>query len=108
MRVKAWQLPWSGKMVPHALLDIIRDCNISCRACYNAYPPGTHKTMDQVRAELDKLLQLRRLGSVSILGGEAILHPQLYDIIRMIRERGLFRRGLFTNGLAVDQTVCKA
>lgn len=93
-------------MVPHAVLDILRDCNISCRACYNVCPPGTQKTIDQIRAELEQLLKLRRLGSVSILGGEVTLHPQLCDIVHMIRERGLFTE-LFTNGLTVDKSMCK-
>lgn len=106
MSVKTWQLPWSGEMVPHAVLDILRDCNISCRACYNVSPPGTPKTLDQVTTELNELMKLRRLGSVSILGGEVTLHPQMYDIVRMIREKGLFVE-MFTNGLMVDQAVCR-
>ena len=101
----AWELPWRGKMVPHAVLDILRGCNISCRACYNT-DDSAPKPVAQVERELDDLLQLRRLSSVSILGGEVTLHPELLDIIRSVRRRGLDVE-LVTNGLDVDPELCR-
>lgn len=106
MSVKAWQLPWQGEMVPHALIDVLRACNISCRACYNICPPGEPKTIGEIGEELNALLKLRRLSSVSIVGGEVTLHPQLCDIVRLVREKGLFAE-LITNGLTVDQSLCR-
>jgi len=103
---KAWRLPWQGEMVPHAVLDVLRECNISCRACYNIGRPEAPKTLDQVRAELEALLKLRRLSSVSILGGEVMLHPQLLEIVRMVRGKGLYVE-LITNGLAVQPATCR-
>jgi pyruvate-formate lyase-activating enzyme len=106
MTVKAWKLPWHGKMVPHAVIDILRECNISCRACYNISPPGTPKPLDMIQEELETILKLRRLSSVSVLGGEVTLHPQLCDIIRMIRKKGLCVE-LMTNGLGVNASFCR-
>ena len=106
MNVKAWQLPWQGEMVPHAVIDVLRECNISCRACYNINQPVAPKTLDQIREELEALLKLRRLSSVSILGGEVTLHPQLYDIVRMISKKGLCVE-LITNGLKIEKSTCR-
>ncbi len=106
MNAKVWQLPWQGQMVPHAVLDIIRECNISCRACYNTCPPAAPRTLGEITEELDTLLTLRRLSSVSILGGEVTLHPQLCDIVRMIRKKDLCVE-LMTNGLKVDSATCR-
>lgn len=106
MTAKLWRLPWRGKMVPHAVVDIIRECNISCRACYNAYPPAKPKTLAEISDELDGLSARRRLSSISILGGEVTLHPQLLDIVRMIRRRGLGVE-IMTNGLWVDSDMCR-
>ena len=106
MNAETWQLPWQGEMVPHAVLDILRECNISCRACYNTCPPAAPKTLDEITEELDTLLTLRRLSSVSILGGEVALHPQLCEIVRMIRKKNLCVE-LMTNGLIVDSTLCR-
>lgn len=104
---KVWELPWQGKMVPHAVLDILRGCNISCRSCYNTQPPDKPKSLEKINAELDALLRLRRLSSVSILGGEVTLHPRLCAIIRMVRDKGLHME-LVSNGLDVDRPMLKA
>jgi hypothetical protein len=105
MPVKTWELPWRNEMVPHAVVDVLRTCNISCRACYNAQPLTPPKTLHEVESELDRLLELRRLSSVSILGGEVSLHPQLCDIIKAIRARDL-NVEVITNGLEVDEAMC--
>lgn len=101
-----WHLPWRGRMVPHGVLDILRECNISCRACYNEVPPTSPKPLGEVREELEALMKLRRLSSVSIVGGEVTLHPQLNDIVRMVHEHGI-RTELLTNGLGIDKSVCR-
>jgi hypothetical protein len=83
--------------VPHALLDIIRGCNITCEACYNTLPRAI-KPLRQIESELDTLQRHRRLSSVSIIGGEVLLHPELDDIIRMVKRRGIDVE-IFTNGV---------
>ncbi|MEI6149882.1 MAG: radical SAM protein [bacterium] len=94
---KTWHLPWEGRNVPHALLDIIRGCNITCEACYNNRPPAV-KPLPQIESELDALQRQRRLSSVSLVGGEVLLHPQLDDIVRMIKRRRIDVE-IFTNGV---------
>ena len=102
---RIWRLPWdNGGDVPHALLDILRGCNLRCQACYNHLESRT-KPLAEVQAEVDGLLRLRRLQSISIVGGEPLLHPELCDIVRFLRHRGL-RVELFTNGLLLDQDAC--
>ena len=100
MRGRPWRLAWGSADVPHAVLDIVRGCNITCRACYNATPTA-FKGIEEVRKELDRLLDLRRLDSIVLLGGEVTLHPQLCDIIRLVREKGVHVE-MFTNGLLLD------
>ena len=106
MNVKTWQLPWQGEMVPHAVLDVLRGCNIRCRGCYNIRQPLTPKPLKQIEEELDTLLTLRRLSSVTILGGEVTLHPQLDDIVRLVKGRGLYSE-LLTNGRDIDPSTCR-
>lgn len=106
MRFNAWKLPWQNEMVPHAVLDILRGCNISCRACYNVNPPVQMKSLKEIEEELDGLLRYRRLSSVSIVGGEVALHPNLADIIAMVRAKGL-RTELVSNGFAIDTHMMK-
>ena len=94
---RAWRLPWVGQWVPHGLLDILRGCDISCRACYNV-GAARARTTEEVRSDLEVLRRERRLDALAIVGGEPTLHPQLCAIVRMIKEAGISVE-LFTNGL---------
>lgn len=98
-------LPWTPETVPHAVLDILRGCNIRCRDCYNLQPERI-KPLAEIEAQLDELMGLRRLQSVSLVGGEITLHPELVEIVRSVRQRGLFVE-LFTNGVALDDDLCR-
>jgi len=97
------QLPWTSETVPHAVLDILRGCNIRCRDCYNLQPDHS-KPLAEIEAQLDALMRLRKLQSVSIVGGEITLHPGLVEIVRQVRRRGLFVE-LFTNGVLLNNDL---
>src|SRR3989442_7393263 len=74
----------------------IRRCNIDCGYC-NEYDkvsaPVPTQTMKQ---RIDKLADLGT-SVVAFSGGEPMLHPDLDDLIRHIRRRGMMA-GLITNG----------
>lgn len=97
------RLPWDGSRVPHGTLDLLHDCNISCRSCYNCRPDSA-KPYDQVINEFEEMLALRRLHTVSLTGGEATLHPDLLRIIQYIRRRKI-KVTLMSNGLLLDSTL---
>ena len=74
----------------------MRRCNLSCSYCneYDAVSkPVALETMFQ---RIDKLASLGTT-IVTISGGEPLLHPELDDIIRHIRQHGMIA-GLITNG----------
>jgi hypothetical protein len=100
MTTRPLLLPWTPEDVPHAILDILRGCNIRCRDCYNSEPDHL-KPLPEIDAQLDALARLRKLHSVSIVGGEPALHPDLAEIVRRARRRGLFVE-LFTNGVDLN------
>src|SRR3954462_8553298 len=65
----------------------MRRCNLACTYC-NEYD----KTSDPVPLaamlrRIDRLAELRS-SSVTVSGGEPLMHPGLDDIIRQIRQRG--------------------
>jgi len=102
----AMRLPWTLENVPHGVLDILRGCNIHCRSCYNSQPDRI-KPLAEIEAELDALMRLRRLHSVSIVGGEITLHPELIEIVRLVRRRGLFVE-LCSNGVELSDHLLVA
>ncbi|HUI11822.1 MAG TPA: radical SAM protein [Bacteroidota bacterium] len=85
--------------VPHAVLESNYTCNRRCTLCYNLTREIV-KPLDQLRSELDSLCRLRRLETVSILGGEPTLHPDLPAIVRMVKGRGVYCQVL-TNGIVL-------
>ena len=82
----------------------IRRCNLSCTYC-NEYDDFSQPVPTATMfARLDKLAELGT-SVVTISGGEPLLHPELDQIIRRIRTRGMIA-GLITNGyLLVPERV---
>src|SRR2546428_11627000 len=74
----------------------IRRCNIDCGYCneYDKVSPPVPR--DLLRRRIDKLADLGT-SVVAFSGGEPMLHPDLDDLIRHIRRRGMMA-GLITNG----------
>lgn len=97
---RAWRLPWEGAWVPHAVLDVIRGCNLRCRGCINTRSPEV-KALEAVEADLDGLVARRRLSSLTILGGEPRLHPDIARIVGRVKARGVAVE-LLTNGLRLE------
>jgi len=95
-------LPFTGCRVPHAVLEVNQECNMSCRACYKHHE-HTSKPMGQILAEIELLLEKRRLTAVTLAGGEPTLHPQLPQVIQFLRERGLTVM-MLSNGVNLDDT----
>src|SRR6266700_5447482 len=93
------KIAWVLLSTDHPLLAHIipvRRCNLACEYC-NEYDdfskPVPTETMFQ---RVDKLAALGT-SVITISGGEPLLHPELDDIIRRIRKRGMIA-GMITNG----------
>ncbi len=84
-----YRLPWSLTDNVIAWLEPTKECNIHCEGCYSANAKGSHKTLDQIRADLDVFERYRQTDAVSIAGGDPLVYPQIADVVRMISERGL-------------------
>src|SRR5918911_1402752 len=74
----------------------IRRCNLSCKYCneYDEYSKPI--PLDTMRRRVDLLGDLGTT-ILTLSGGEPLLHPDLDDIIRRMRERNLIA-GMITNG----------
>ena len=74
----------------------IRRCNLSCTYC-NEYDTFSKPVPLATMLHRLELLGRLRTSVITISGGEPLLHPELDDIIRSIREHALLA-GLITNG----------
>ncbi|MFA5417107.1 MAG: radical SAM protein [Bacteroidales bacterium] len=82
---------------PHLSLETNLTCNLSCKACYNLNKDYV-KSFDQIKSEIDLAATKRNLETITILGGEPTLHPDLPEIIRYIKKKGLLCQ-LLSNGI---------
>ena len=74
----------------------IRRCNLSCTYCNEYDDHSKPIPLETIRERIDKLADLKT-SIVTLSGGEPLLHPDLDDVIRRMRERGVIA-GMITNG----------
>jgi pyruvate-formate lyase-activating enzyme len=83
-----YRLPWTLPDNAISWLEPTSACNLYCDGCYRKNEPNSHKSLEEVRAELDIFNKLRKTDGVSIAGGDPLCHPQLERIVEMIAEDG--------------------
>jgi hypothetical protein len=95
-----YRLPWSVPDNVIAWLEPTKQCNIHCDGCYSQNQAGSHKTLEQIRSDLDVFARYRRAEAVSIAGGDPLTHPRIVDVVGLVAERGL-KPVVNTNGFAL-------
>jgi pyruvate-formate lyase-activating enzyme len=95
-----YRLPWSLPDNAIAWLEPTKKCNLACLGCYRENDPRGHKTLEEVRCDLEVFKRYRTVDGVSIAGGDPLVHPQIAEIVRMVAADGL-KPIVNTNGLAL-------
>ena len=89
----------------HAVWEVTLRCDQACRHCGSR--AGVARPHELATAEcLDLVRQLAELGvmEVTLIGGEAYLRPDLLDIVRAIRARGMHCT-MTTGGRGLDRAL---
>lgn len=103
---KLYRLPWTLPDNAISWLEPTAMCNLACDGCYRENEKNSHKTLEQVKHELDVFQKNRNSDCISIAGGDPLLHPQIVDIVADIKSRGL-KPILNTNGVALNPAFLK-
>jgi MoaA/NifB/PqqE/SkfB family radical SAM enzyme len=74
----------------------IRRCNLTCAYCNEYDDYSKPVPLDTMRRRVDRLADLGTT-ILTLSGGEPLLHPELDEIIRRMRQRGIIA-GMITNG----------
>ena len=87
--------------------ETTKQCNLRCKHCY---ANASAKREDELTVEeiKDMIDQLSSMGGLSLIftGGEALLHPHLFDLMEYARKKPLSIL-LFTNGTLVTPEIVK-
>ncbi|MGH9350600.1 MAG: radical SAM protein, partial [Terriglobia bacterium] len=95
LRMIAWALIHKRHPIDVHLIPI-RRCNLACAYC-NEYDDFSKPVpLPELKKRVDRLAALGA-AIITISGGEPLLHPELDQLIRHIRRRGIIA-GLITNG----------
>jgi len=99
-RLREWRMITKGLLsTSHPVLAhliVIRRCNLSCAYCNEFDDHSKPVPTGELFRRIDRLASFGTT-IITISGGEPLLHPDLDDIIRRIRQRGILA-GLITNG----------
>jgi MoaA/NifB/PqqE/SkfB family radical SAM enzyme len=78
-----------------------RRCNLACTYCNEFDDFSNPVPLQEMKKRLDILADMGT-SIITISGGEPLLHPELDEIIRHIRQRGMIA-GMITNGFLLTQ-----
>ena len=101
-----YRLPWNLTDNAISWLEPTAKCNLYCDGCYRKNENNSHKSVEVVNQELDVFTRLRKCDGVSIAGGDPLTHPNVVDIVKSVKERGL-KPIINTNGLALTKELLK-
>jgi hypothetical protein len=97
-----YRLPWTLPDNAISWLEPTSSCNLYCEGCYRKNQPNAHKSLDEVRHELDTFNRLRKTDGVSIAGGDPLTHPQIEKIVEMVARDG-HKPVINTNGILLTK-----
>jgi MoaA/NifB/PqqE/SkfB family radical SAM enzyme len=83
-----YRLPWNLADNAISWLEPTSQCNLYCDGCYRENRKNSHQPLDEVRQELLLFKKNRKTDSVSIAGGEPLMHPDIVKIVKLVKEMG--------------------
>ena len=79
----------------------MRRCNLDCGYCNEYDTVSKPVPLEEMKRRLDLLADMGT-SIITISGGEPLMHPELDEVIRHIRKRGMIA-GLITNGFFLNR-----
>jgi len=98
-----YRLPWNLTDNSISWLEPTAKCNLYCDGCYRKNE-NTHKSLEQIKQDMEVFTRLRKCDGVSIAGGDPLTHPDIVDIVKLIKEQNL-KPIINTNGLALTKEL---
>lgn len=103
---KLYRMPWTLPDNGISWLEPTAACNLACDGCYRKNTGNLHKSLDEVKRELDVFERLRKSDCISIAGGDPLLYPDLVELVRDVKRRGI-KPIINTNGIALTMELLR-
>ena len=94
--------PWTNHSCT-ILIEIIERCNLSCPTCFAGSSPqhSNLMSMKEFTRQVDQLIAGGKSGSdmIQLSGGEPTIHPQFFEMVDLLFDRGFKQVCINSNGL---------
>ena len=102
-----YKFPFTTFNNPAGWIEPTTFCQLKCPDCYRGtdrddFVPA-HRDIGDVIKEIDKLIKIRNIQTLSISGGEPLLYPYLDEIVKHAVKKRL-KVLIDTNGMLLDET----
>jgi MoaA/NifB/PqqE/SkfB family radical SAM enzyme len=101
-----YRLPWNLSDNSISWLEPTSACNLYCDGCYRENRKNSHKSLSEIKHELDVFEKNRKTDGVSITGGEPLTHPNILDIVKLVNQKG-WKAIINTNGALLTEELLK-
>src|SRR5438876_12197063 len=101
---EVWKIGKAMASTKHPFLVHIipmRRCNLDCGYCNEYDDVSKPVPLEEMKRRLDILADMGT-SMITISGGEPLMHPELEEVIRHIRKRGMIA-GMITNGFLLSK-----
>lgn len=107
-RLSTWQnMACDNYLFPAAIIELTSICNYNCKHCFNAVDNNPLHDSFSKQEMIDLLDQMSNAGinSITLTGGEPMLHKDFFDIVFEIHKRNMFLEELNTNGYFITKAA---
>lgn len=98
--------PWANHSCT-VLIEITERCNLSCPTCFAGSSPEHSRqlSLDEFTRQVDRLAARGKRGAdmIQLSGGEPTIHPDFFNMIEALFERGFHQVCINSNGIKLAQ-----
>lgn len=97
---------YPSRFIRSAHWSITGKCNYRCKHCYMSAPHAKYEELP-LETSLEIIHQLAECGvqRVSLTGGEALVHPNFWEIVDELRENNIHISVIYSNGWKINRQV---
>lgn len=103
-----YRLPYSKNDNPNGWIEITTYCNMKCSGCYKGLDRGdipvAHEPLHKIKSDILELKRIRNCAIITISGGEALMHPQIEEIVSFVKSQNL-KSFIHTNGILINEKI---